>query len=62
VSGINAAVVGILLAAWYDTVLTSAIDNWQTAVVAAFATVFLMAGRQPAWRLVILCLLISPWL
>lgn len=62
VSGINAAVVGILLAAWYDPVLTSAIDNWQTAVVAVFATVFLMAGRQPAWRLVILCLLISPWL
>jgi chromate transporter len=62
VSGINAAVVGILLAAWYDPVLTSAIGNWQTAVVAVFATVFLMAGRQPAWRLVILCLLISPWL
>jgi chromate transporter len=62
VAGMNAAVVGILLAAWYDPVLTSAIDNWQTAVVAVFATVLLMAGRQPAWRLVILCLLISPWL
>lgn len=62
VSGINAAVVGILLAAWYDPVLTSAIYNWKTAVAALLATAFLMVWRQPAWRLVILALLVSPWL
>lgn len=62
VSGINAAVVGILLAAWYDPVLTSAIYNWQTAVAALLATAFLMVWRQPAWRLVIVALLVSPWL
>lgn len=62
VSGINAAVVGILLAAWYDPVLTSAISNWQTAIVALLATAFLMYWRQPVWRLVILALLVSPWL
>jgi len=62
VSGINAAVVGILLAAWYDPVLTSAISNWQTAIAALLATAFLMNWRQPVWRLVILALLVSPWL
>lgn len=62
VSGINAAVVGILLAAWYNPVLTSAITSWQTAITAVLATVFLIYGRQPVWRLVFLALLISPWL
>jgi len=62
VAGVNAAVVGILLAAWYDPVLTSAIYNWQTAIAALLATVFLMYWRQPAWRLVIVALLVSPWL
>jgi chromate transporter len=62
VAGINAAVVGILLAAWYDPVLTSAIYNWQTAVAAILATAFLMYWRQPVWRLVIVALLLSPWL
>ena len=62
VSGINAAVVGILLAAWYNPVLTSAITGWQTAIAAVLATAFLIYGRQPAWRLVLLALLISPWL
>jgi chromate transporter len=62
VSGINAAVVGILLSAWYNPVLTSAITTWKTAIAAVLATVFLIYGRQPAWRLVLLALLISPWL
>ena len=62
VAAMNAAVVGILLAAWYDPVLTSAVYSWKTAVMALLATLLLMVGRQPAWRLVILCLLISPWL
>jgi chromate transporter len=62
VTGINAAVVGMLLAAWYDPVLTSAIANWQTAVAALFATTFLIYWRQPVWQLVIAALLVSPWL
>ena len=62
IAGINAAVVGILLAAWYDPVLTSAIYNWQTAVAGLVATAFLMYWRQPAWLLVILALMVSPWL
>ncbi len=62
VAGINAAVVGILLAAWIDPVLTTAITSWQTAASAVIATVFLIYGRQPAWRLVVIALLISPWL
>jgi len=62
ISGINAAVVGILLAAWYDPVLTSAISSWQTTIAALLATAFLIYGRQQAWLLVLLSLLISPWL
>jgi chromate transporter len=61
-AGVNAAVVGILLAAWYDPVLTSALVNWQTTLTALFATAFLIYGRQPAWRLVALMLVISPFL
>lgn len=61
-AGVNAAVVGILLAAWYDPVLTSALVNWQTTLTAMLATAFLIYGRQPAWRLVAIMLVISPWL
>jgi chromate transporter len=61
-AGVNAAVVGILFAAWYDPVLTSAIINWQTTIAALLATAFLIYGRQPAWRLVVIMLVISPWL
>lgn len=61
-AGVNAAVVGILLAAWYDPVLTSALVNWQTTLTALLATAFLIYGRQPAWRLVAIMLVISPWL
>lgn len=62
VAGINAAVVGILLAAWFDPVLTSAITNWQTAIAAILASIWLLYGRRPVWQLVLLALAISPWL
>ena len=62
VGGINAAVVGILLAAWYDPVLTTAIVNWQTTIAALLASAWLMYWRRPLWQLVVLALLISPWL
>ncbi|MFN6972026.1 MAG: chromate efflux transporter [Rheinheimera sp.] len=62
VGGINAAVVGILLAAWYDPVLTTAVVNWQTAIAAILASAWLTYWRRPVWQLVLMALLLSPWL
>jgi chromate transporter len=55
--GINAAVVGILLAALYHPVWTSAVVARSDVVVALAAFALLMFWRVPPWLVVILCAL-----
>jgi chromate transporter len=56
-TGTNAAVVGILLAALYTPVWTSAIDAPIDALVAAAALAVLLTGRVPPVAIVALCAL-----
>lgn len=59
--GVNAAVVGLLLAALYDPVWTSAIHSPADFALALMALVALMFWRLPAW-LVVLASGFSGWL
>lgn len=52
-AGINAAVVGLLLAALYDPVLTQAIRNGPDAALALAAFALLAVWKLPAWMVVI---------
>ncbi len=52
--GINAAVVGLLLAAFYDPVWTAAIHRPKDFVVALAALLLLQAWRVPPWAVVLL--------
>jgi chromate transporter len=52
--GINAAVVGILLAALYDPVWTSAIFAPEDFALAAAALGLLVLWRLPPWLVVVL--------
>lgn len=51
--GVNAAVVGLLAAAFWDPVLTHAIYNWQHAVMALIALAALTFGKVPPWAVVL---------
>lgn len=53
--GVNAAVVGLLLAAFYNPVWTSAILTKADFGLAAFAFLLLFLWRTPPWLVVILC-------
>ncbi|ROL74151.1 chromate efflux transporter [Pseudomonas vranovensis] len=53
--GVNAAVVGLLLAALYQPLWTSAIGQPLDVVLALLALVALMAFRLPPWLVVIAC-------
>lgn len=55
VLGINAAVVGLLLAAFYNPVWTSAILSVNDFVLAAGAFLLLVFWKAPPWLVVILC-------
>jgi chromate transporter len=55
--GTNAAVVGLLLAALYQPVWTSAIAGPADFAVAAVAFLLLFMWRMPPWLLVVLCAL-----
>lgn len=55
--GINAAVVGLLLAALYNPVWTSAITNAGDFVLGAAAFLLLFMWKTPAWLVVIFCAL-----
>ncbi|WP_349291145.1 chromate efflux transporter [Loktanella sp. SALINAS62] len=55
--GANAAVVGILGAALYDPVFTSAIGNVRDFTLALVCAVLLMAWKQPPWLVVIVAAL-----
>jgi chromate transporter len=52
--GVNAAVVGILLAALYDPVWTSAILGPRDFALALVAVALLTVGQAPAWAVVLL--------
>ncbi len=53
--GINAAVVGLLLAALYDPVWTSAINSVEDFVLALIAFIALMYWKCPVWAIVLIC-------
>jgi chromate transporter len=53
-TGVNAAVVGLLLAALYDPVWTSAINSGKDVALALAAYVLLALWKVPAWLVVIL--------
>jgi len=53
--GVNAAVVGLLLAAFYRPVWTSGILSTGDFGLAALALLLLMSWKAPPWALVVLC-------
>ena len=53
--GVNAAVVGLLLAALYDPVFTSAVHGLRDLGIALGAYLLLAVLRWPAWLVVVLC-------
>ncbi|MDX2026863.1 chromate transporter, partial [Microcella sp.] len=53
VRGASAAVVGVLAAALYDPVATSALVDAPTVALAVLCTVLLMVVRVPAWAVVL---------
>lgn len=55
--GVNAAVVGVLLAALYNPVWVSAVGSVQDFAVVLFAIAALMVWRLPVWMVVIGCAL-----
>ena len=61
-SGVNAAVVGLLLAALYRPVWTSAIHAPADLALALAALAALAWGRVPPWLVVPLCGAAGPWL
>lgn len=58
-AGINAAVVGVLAAAWINPIVTTSIQGWFDVLVAVVAATWLIWGRAPAWRVVVLCVLLA---
>ena len=54
-AGVNAAVVGILLAAFYDPVWTTAILTWSDVALAAAAFLLLYMWKTPPWLVVLFC-------
>lgn len=60
-AGVNAGVVGLLVAAWYNPVWTSAIFKPQDFGLALIALVALMFWKAPPWLVVLGCGLIG-WL
>jgi len=53
--GVNAAVVGLLLAALYDPIWTSGILSRADFTIASFAFLLLFLWRTPPWLVVVLC-------
>lgn len=60
--GANAAVVGVLLAALLNPVLSSAVHTWHDVVYAGLAYLSLQWLRVPAWLLVLLAIILGWWL
>lgn len=60
--GANAAVVGLLVAAFYDPVWKSGITSIPAASFAVMAFALLQFAKIPNWAIVILCALAGEWL
>ncbi|HYS65364.1 MAG TPA: chromate efflux transporter [Paraburkholderia sp.] len=60
-AGINAAVVGILLAALYDPVWTSAVHGGADFVLVLFALLLLGWWRAPSWAVVLVTTALAWW-
>lgn len=56
-AGTNAAVVGLLAAAFYSPICTSALTEPKRVVIAAVAFIGLMFGKIPPWLVVLVCAL-----
>jgi chromate transporter len=54
-AGVNAAVVGLLLAAFYDPVWTAGITNHYDYALGLAAFVLLFVWKTPPWLVVVLC-------
>lgn len=57
--GVNASVVGILLAAWYDPVITSALHGWTHLALAILALSLLVFARWPSWLVAVVTVVLS---
>ena len=53
--GVNASVVGVLLAAFYDPVLLKGVQSWVHGALAIAAFVALKYFKMPPWALVAGC-------
>jgi chromate transporter len=60
--GANAAVVGVLLAAFYDPVCTSGLTGGRTVALAVAGFVALLSGKVPTWALVAAAAALGGWL
>jgi chromate transporter len=58
-TGVNAAVVGLLAAALYDPVFTSGVEGAPTMLTAAAAFVALSSWKSPAWAVVLVAGLVG---
>lgn len=61
-AGVNAAVVGLLLAAFYDPVWTAGITNSYDYALGLGAFVLLFVWKAPPWLVVVLCGVAGQWL
>jgi chromate transporter len=59
IAGVNAAVVGVLAAALYDPVWTSAVHGWSDVAIAGVGLVLLSATRTPVLAVLATCVLAS---
>lgn len=57
--GINAAVVGLLLAAFFDPIWTSSIFTMPDFLIASFAFVLLTMWNAPSWSIVAFCAIVG---
>ncbi|MBE0705050.1 MAG: chromate efflux transporter [Afipia sp.] len=61
-AGVNAAVVGLLLAAFYDPVWTAGITNSHDYALGLGAFALLFVWKAPPWLVVVLCGVAGQWL
>ncbi|MGB0370923.1 MAG: chromate efflux transporter [Opitutales bacterium] len=57
--GVNAAVVGVLVAAFYNPVLTAGVQSVSHGVLALAAFLFLRFAKSPPWLVVLACALMA---
>ena len=60
--GANAAVVGLLVAAFYNPVWTGGVTSWTAAVMALAGFLALQFGKVPNWAVVLGCAIAGEWL